>query len=124
MHFANALIFSILPVNIRAMGRILILLQHKEMMTQRELADVTQRRAATLSEQLENNGALRLIIREKSTDDKRNVDVRLTDKGRRLLLMPKRQKRNCRPVYFRGLNRRKRSGFTKLFLNSVSNGRI
>lgn len=63
-------------------GRLLILLSRQESMTQKELADITQRRSATLSEQLELMEKGGLIIREKNPNDKRNVDIRLTQKGR------------------------------------------
>ena len=63
-------------------GRILILLrEHGGRITQRELSQITLRRAATLCEQLEAMERAGLIEREKSAEDRRNVDIRLTENG-------------------------------------------
>lgn len=97
-------------------GRILILLQHKEMMTQRELAEVTQRRAATLSEQLETMERAGLIIREKSTDDKRNVDVRLTDKGRQAAVDAEKDRKEIADLLFSGLEQEEKERFYETLL--------
>jgi DNA-binding MarR family transcriptional regulator len=97
-------------------GRILILLQHKEMMTQRELAEVTQRRAATLSEQLETMERSGLIIREKSTDDKRNVDVRLTDKGRQAAVDAEKDRKEIADLLFSGLEQEEKERFYETLL--------
>lgn len=67
--------------HLHGQGRILILLLHHGAMTQRELADHTQRRSATLSEQLEAMEKAGLILRSKNSTDKRNVDVHLTEEG-------------------------------------------
>ena len=95
-------------------GRILILLQHKEMMTQRELAEVTQRRAATLSEQLETMERAGLIIREKSTDDKRNVDRRLTDKGRQVAVDAEKDRKEIADLLFSGLEQEEKEFYETL----------
>ncbi|NMA37019.1 MAG: MarR family transcriptional regulator [Papillibacter sp.] len=97
-------------------GRILILLQHREMMTQRELAEVTQRRAATLSEQLETMERAGLIIREKSTDDKRNVDVRLTDKGRQAAVDAEKDRKEIADLLFSGLEQEEKERFYETLL--------
>lgn len=47
-------------------GAILILLHEHGRMTQRELIEITQRRSATLSEQLERMESSGLIVREKT----------------------------------------------------------
>ncbi len=63
-------------------GRLLGLLSQKGVMTQRELIDVTGRRSATLSEQLENMERAGYITRSRNEQDRRNVDVTLTTLGR------------------------------------------
>lgn len=63
-------------------GRILILLNEKGALTQRELTELTGRRSATLSEQLDCMDKANLITREKNAADKRNVDVQLTAAGK------------------------------------------
>ena len=62
-------------------GRILTLLLENGMMTQRELITITGRRSATLSEQLENMEHTGYITRKRNEQDKRNVDVTLTQTG-------------------------------------------
>ncbi|MDD6174757.1 MAG: MarR family transcriptional regulator [Firmicutes bacterium] len=64
-------------------GRILTLLTEQGPMTQRELAEITQRRSATLSEQLELMEHAGWITRRKNCEDRRNVDLRLTPAGRK-----------------------------------------
>ena len=66
----------------RGQGRLLVLLHLHGALTQRELIDLTGRRSATLSEQLEGMEKAGLILRRKNEQDKRNVDVELTDTGR------------------------------------------
>lgn len=63
-------------------GLILVLLDEHGTLTQRQLSELTQRRSATLSEQLENMEKAGLVAREKNAADKRNIDVALTDKGK------------------------------------------
>ena len=65
----------------RAQGRILVLLQDHKKLTQRELIELTGRRSATLSEQLNGLEKAGLILRTRSGLDRRNVDVVLTEKG-------------------------------------------
>lgn len=65
----------------RGQGRLLVLLHLHGGLTQRELIDLTGRRSATLSEQLDGMEKARLIIRSKNEQDKRNVDVVLTEAG-------------------------------------------
>jgi len=62
-------------------GRILTLLLENGTMTQRELITITGRRSATLSEQLENMEQAGYITRKRNEQDKRNVDVTLTQIG-------------------------------------------
>lgn len=65
----------------RGQGRLLVLLHLHGGLTQRELIDLTGRRSATLSEQLEGMENAGLIIRSKNEQDKRNVNVVLTEQG-------------------------------------------
>ena len=66
----------------RGQGRLLILLHLHGSLTQRELIELTGRRSATLSEQLEGMEKAGLILRRKNEQDKRNVDVELTEQGK------------------------------------------
>lgn len=60
----------------------MILLSLYGTLTQRELIELTGRRSATLSEQLDGMEKSELIYRHKNEQDKRNVDVGLTEKGK------------------------------------------
>ncbi|MCI5648376.1 MAG: MarR family winged helix-turn-helix transcriptional regulator [Fusicatenibacter sp.] len=62
--------------------RILILLLERGPLTQRELIDLTGRCSATLSEQLENMEKSGQITRARNEQDRRNVDLALTESGR------------------------------------------
>ena len=66
----------------RGQGRLLVLLNRYGALTQRELIELTGRRSATLSEQLEGMERAGLILRRKNEQDKRNVDVELTKQGK------------------------------------------
>ena len=66
----------------RGQGRLLVLLNRYRALTQRELIELTGRRSATLSEQLEGMEKSGLILRHKNEQDKRNVDVELTEQGK------------------------------------------
>lgn len=61
--------------------RLLIQLLENGSMTQRELIDLTKRRSATLSEQLDNMDKAGYIIRSRNEQDRRNVDISLTPSG-------------------------------------------
>jgi len=63
-------------------GRILILLTERGTLTQRELIEITQRRSATLSEQLEQMETAGWITRSKNSEDRRNVNLCLTESGK------------------------------------------
>lgn len=65
----------------RGQGRLLVLLNRYGTLTQRELIELTGRRSATLSEQLDGMEKGGLIRRRKNEQDKRNVDVELTEQG-------------------------------------------
>ena len=66
----------------RGQGRLLVLLNRYGALTQRELIELTGRRSATLSEQLDGMEKAGLIVRRKNEQDRRNVDVELTEQGK------------------------------------------
>lgn len=76
----------------RGQGRILVLLQDNGQLTQKELTAMTNRKSATLSEQLESMEKSGLIIRHKDMEDKRNICVELTPLGQKTA-MSVREKR-------------------------------
>ena len=61
----------------------MVLLNQYGALTQRELIELTGRRSATLSEQLDGMEKSGLISRCKNEQDKRNVDVELTEYGKK-----------------------------------------
>ena len=63
-------------------NRILAILRHHGDMTQRELLDHTDIRSASLSELLVKIEANGHISRERSADNARNIQIRLTPKGK------------------------------------------
>lgn len=63
-------------------GKILQILSTKDSITQRELLDDAGTRSASLSELLGKMEASGFITRQQNTDDKRNVDIAITDAGR------------------------------------------
>ncbi len=65
-------------------GWVMILLRERGTLTQRELAEITGRRSATLSEQLDCMNKAGLITREKNEEDRRNVNVTLTPLGQEM----------------------------------------
>ena len=65
----------------RGQGRLLILLQEHGPMTQRQLTELTDRRPATLSEQLEKMERTGYLTRVKNEQDRRNIDLALTPSG-------------------------------------------
>ena len=70
----------------RGQGRLLVLLIRYGALTQRELIELTGRRSATLSEQLDGMEKGGLIRRRKNEQDKRNVDVELTEQGKKVAI--------------------------------------
>lgn len=62
--------------------RILAILYRHEVMTQRKLMDIIGIQSGSMSEILGKIEEQGLLIREKNTEDKRNVDIRLTSQGR------------------------------------------
>ncbi len=65
----------------RGQGRLLSLLLDRGTLTQKELIEITGRRSATLSEQLDGMESAGYITRVRNKQDKRNVDVTLTPEG-------------------------------------------
>ena len=65
----------------RGQGRLLVQLLKHGTLTQRELIQMTGRRSATLSEQLDNMEKAGYITRSRNETDRRNVDVSLTPLG-------------------------------------------
>lgn len=92
-------------------GRLLILLARNESMTQKELAEITQRRSATLSEQLDLMEKSGLIIREKNPADKRNVDIRLTDQGREAAREAEKEREETADILFSALDQEEKKQF-------------
>ncbi len=63
-------------------GRLLNILFHKGSITQRKLMDIMDIRSASLSELLGKLEANGYIVREQNADDRRIVDITITDEGR------------------------------------------
>lgn len=81
-------------------GYLLILLNQHGQMTQRELASLTCRRSATLSEQLESMEEAGLIMRGKNVDDKRNIDIHLTDQGCKIAMDAEKERQEMAVLLF------------------------
>lgn len=92
----------------RGQGRLLILLYLNGALTQRELIERTGRRSATLSEQLECMEKGGLIRRCKNMQDRRNVDVELTEAGRKAAIEAIRNRQNYADELFGALTQRKK----------------
>ena len=88
-----------------------MLLRERGTLTQRELVELTQRRSATLSEQLETMEKAGYIVREKNALDKRNIDVRLTDAGRTAADEARREREATAEALFGGLSEQERTAF-------------
>lgn len=81
-------------------GRILNLLKQNGVLTQKELISITQRRSATLSEQLEVMEKNGWIIREKNSTDKRNIDICLTPEGENIALEAQKEQEETANALF------------------------
>lgn len=92
----------------RGQGRLLILLYLNGALTQRELIELTGRRSATLSEQLECMEKGGLIRRGKNELDRRNVDVELTEAGREAAIEAIRNRQNYADELFGAMPQRKK----------------
>ena len=92
----------------RGQGRLLILLYLHGPLTQRELIDLTGRRSATLSEQLEGMEGSGLICRCQNEQDRRNVDVTLTEQGKQAALEALRNRQAYADTLFDAMPQRKK----------------
>lgn len=92
----------------RGQGRLLILLHLHGSLTQRELIELTGRRSATLSEQLDGMEKSGLILRHKNEQDKRNVDVELTEQGEKAAIEAMRNRQAYADELFGALPQRKK----------------
>ena len=92
----------------RGQGRLLILLYLHGALTQRELIELTGRRSATLSEQLDGMEKSGLILRCKSEQDKRNVDVKLTEQGEKAATEAMRNRQAYADELFGAMPQRKK----------------
>ena len=92
----------------RGQGRLLVLLNRYGALTQRELIELTGRRSATLSEQLDGMEKSGLILRCKSEQDKRNVDVKLTEQGEKAATEAMRNRQAYADELFGAMPQRKK----------------
>lgn len=92
----------------RGQGRLLILLYLYGSLTQRELIELTDRRSATLSEQLDGMEKSGLILRNKNVQDKRNIDVTLTEQGQAAALQAMKNRQACADALFGAMPPRKK----------------
>ena len=93
---------------IRGQGRLLVLLNRYGALTQRELIVLTGRRSATLSEQLDGMEKGGLIRRRKNEQDKRNVDVELTEQGKKAAIEAMRNRQAYADELFAAMPQRKK----------------
>ena len=92
----------------RGQGRLLVLLNQYGALTQRELIELTGRRSATLSEQLEGMEKAELIVRRKNKQDKRNVDVELTEQGKKAAIEAMQNRQAYADELFAAMPQRKK----------------
>lgn len=92
----------------RGQGRLLILLHLHGSLTQRELIELTGRRSATLSEQLDGMERSGLILRSKNAQDKRNIDVTLTEHGQAAALQAMKNRQAYANALFGAMPLRKK----------------
>ena len=92
----------------RGQGRLLVLLNRYGALTQRELIELTGRRSATLSEQLDGMEKSGLIFRCKNEQDKRNVDVGLTAQGKKAAMEAMRNRQAYADKLFAAVPQRKK----------------
>lgn len=96
--------------------RILSLLRERGTVTQRLLADLLDRRPATLSVQLDDMEKLGYVKRVKRSDDKRNIDVSLTDDGLKAAYKADIERKKIAESHFSILTEEERDVFAKLLL--------
>ena len=92
----------------RGQGRLLVLLSQYGALTQRELIELTGRRSATLSEQLDGMERTGLIVRRKNEQDKRNVDVELTEQGKKAAIEAMQNRQAYADELFAAMPQRKK----------------
>ena len=92
----------------RGQGRLLVLLNRYGALTQRELIELTGRRSATLSEQLEGMEKAGMIVRRKNEQDKRNVDVELTEQGKLAAAKARQNRQSYADELFAAVPQRKK----------------
>ena len=92
----------------RGQGRLLILLYLHGALTQRELIELTGRRSATLSDQLDGMEKGGLLRRRKNEQDKRNVDVELTEQGKKAAIEAMRNRQAYADELFGTMPQRKK----------------
>lgn len=95
-----------------------ILSKNNGIITQRELCEKTQRRAATLSEQLEQMSQNGIITRQKNKDDKRNIDISLTEKGMAVAQEVQLEREHTAEIIFGNLDSTEKSQL-KLLLSKI-----
>lgn len=98
----------------RGQGRLLILLYLHGPLTQRELTELTGRRSATLSEQLEGMEKGGLIHRCKNEQDKRNVNAELTEQGKKAAIEAIRNRQAYADSLFETMPLQKKQQLAKL----------
>jgi DNA-binding MarR family transcriptional regulator len=101
-------------------GWLMILLREHGTLTQRELIEITGRRSATLSEQLDSMDKAGLIIREKNEEDRRNIDVTLTPLGKETAKDAEEARQQLADKLMSTLNEAEKEQLNKL-LNKVLN---
>lgn len=100
-------------------GLILISLKDMGTLTQRELTEITKRRPATMSEQLDNMERAGLIERKKNENDKRTIDVSLTARGLETAQEAERERAEAAAVLFTGLTEEEKDALQKLLSKLV-----
>lgn len=102
-------------------GRLLVLLHKKGTLTQRELIEITQRRSATLSEQLASMEKSGYITRTKNSLDNRNIDVSLTALGEQAAIEAEQARcRTCRPCIWH-ITKRRKDAVRNYTIKAISN---
>lgn len=102
------------PVERTGQNRILITLREHGGMTQRKLAEATQRSAATLSQQLEAMEQEGLVVRRPNAEDRRTVDVALTPQGETAAQGALDERRRTADELFGGLSASDRAALARI----------
>ncbi|MFR1213489.1 MAG: MarR family winged helix-turn-helix transcriptional regulator [Acutalibacteraceae bacterium] len=102
-------------------GRLLVLLHKKGTLTQRELIEITQRRSATLSEQLAGMEKAGYITRTKNPLDNRNIDVSLTVLGEQAAIEAEQARAELADHVFGTLQERRKDAVRNYTIKAISN---